>query len=189
LNVLILDNYDSFTWNLVQAAESLGAVCETVRSDRISISEVTGRRPDRIILSPGPFGPEKTGVCPEVVSKLSGSIPILGVCLGMQVIAAVAGARVYPSGQPVHGKAHPIMHQGQGVLAGIPNPFLAARYHSLHVDPATVPAALEITARTADGIIMGCRLKGTATEGVLFHPESFLTEHGPALLRNFLHVV
>jgi anthranilate/para-aminobenzoate synthase component II len=107
----------------------------------------------------------------------------------MQVIAAVAGARVYPSGQPVHGKAHAIVHQEQGILAGIPNPFLAARYHSLHVHPATVPAALEITARTVDGIIMGCRLKGTATEGVLFHPESFLTEYGPALLRNFLHVV
>lgn len=188
MDTLILDNYDSFTWNLVQAAESLGVNCEVVRSDRIGLEEIARRSPDRIILSPGPFGPERTGVCREVVSKLSGTIPMLGVCLGMQVIAATAGARVCPSGRPVHGKAHPVFHSGQGSLRGIPNPFLGARYHSLQVDPETVPPTLEVTARTADGIIMGCRLKGTATEGVLFHPESFLTEHGTDLLRNFLHV-
>ena len=188
MTALILDNYDSFTWNLVQAAEALGAHCEVVRSDSVTLEEVVARRPDRIILSPGPFGPERTGVCPDVVSRLSGAIPILGVCLGMQVIAAASGARVCPSGQPVHGKAHAIFHDGQGVLAGIPSPFRAARYHSLQVDPSSIPAGLEITARTDDGIVMGCRLKQTATEGVLFHPESFLTEHGPDLLRNFLHV-
>ncbi len=186
MTVLILDNYDSFTWNLVQAAESLGASCEVRRSDRISLAEVLTLRPDRIILSPGPFGPERTGICPEVVCRLSGTVPILGVCLGMQVIASVAGATVCPSGRPVHGKAHQVFHSAEGIFDGIPSPFLAARYHSLQVDPGTVPPSLEITARTADGVIMGCRLRNTATEGLLFHPESFLTEYGTELLRNFL---
>ena len=186
MNVLILDNYDSFTWNLVQAAESLGAACEVRRSDQITFQELLACRPDRIILSPGPFGPERTGICPQVVCRLSGEIPILGVCLGMQVIASVAGATVCPSGRPVHGKAHPVFHSADGIFDGIPSPFLAARYHSLQVDPATVPESLIITARTEDGVIMGCRLRNTATEGVLFHPESFLTEHGTELLRNFL---
>jgi anthranilate synthase/aminodeoxychorismate synthase-like glutamine amidotransferase len=186
VTVLILDNYDSFTWNLVQAAESLGASCDVRRSDRIGFPEVLTLKPDRIILSPGPFGPERTGICPEVVRRLSGTVPILGVCLGMQVIAAVAGATVNPSGRPVHGKAHRVFHQAEGIFAGIPNPFLAARYHSLQVDRHTVPSALEITAQTADGVIMGCRLRNTSTEGLLFHPESFLTEYGTELLRNFL---
>jgi anthranilate synthase/aminodeoxychorismate synthase-like glutamine amidotransferase len=186
VKVLILDNYDSFTWNLVQAVESQGASCAVVRSDRISLNEVVVLKPERIILSPGPFGPEQTGVCSEVVAKLSGTVAILGVCLGMQVIATVAGARVCPSGRPVHGKADCIFHGGTGILHSIPSPFRAARYHSLHIDPATIPSQLEVTARTADGIIMGCRLGGTATEGLLFHPESFLTEHGRDLIGNFL---
>jgi anthranilate synthase/aminodeoxychorismate synthase-like glutamine amidotransferase len=196
VNVLILDNYDSFTWNLVQAVESFGASCTVVRSDRMSLDEVVAFKPERIILSPGPFGPEQTGVCPEVVAKLSGTVAILGVCLGMQVIATVAGARVCPSGRPVHGKAHCIFHDGAGILHSIPSPFRAARYHSLHVDTASVLsnrrqdrrdyAQLEVTARTEDGVIMGCRIAGTATEGVLFHPESFLTEHGRELIGNFL---
>ena len=184
--VLILDNYDSFTWNLVQAVESLGAECRVARSDRISLEEVKAIAPDGIILSPGPFGPERTGICAQVVRELAGDVPILGVCLGMQVIAVVGGAQVRPSGKPVHGKANAVWHAGEGIFAGVPNPFQAARYHSLQIDPATVPDSLEITARTADGIIMGCRLAGTLAEGVLFHPESFLTEHGPRLLRNFL---
>jgi anthranilate synthase/aminodeoxychorismate synthase-like glutamine amidotransferase len=186
VNVLILDNYDSFTWNLVQAVESFGATCTVVRSDRISLDEVVAFRAERIILSPGPFGPDQAGICPEVVAKLSGTVAILGVCLGMQVIATVAGARVCPSGRPVHGKAHCIFHNGAGILQSIPSPFRAARYHSLQVDPATVPPQLEVTAKTADGVIMGCRLAGTATEGLLFHPESFLTEHGRELIGNFL---
>jgi anthranilate synthase/aminodeoxychorismate synthase-like glutamine amidotransferase len=186
VTVLILDNYDSFTWNLVQAAESLGAHCEVRRSDSIGLEEVRTLQPDRIILSPGPFGPDRTGSCPEVVRGLSGTVPILGVCLGMQVIAAVAGAAVRPSGRPVHGKAHQVFHSAEGIFDGVPSPFLAARYHSLQVDPGTVPPALEITARTADGVIMGCRLRDTATQGVMFHPESFLTEYGTELLRNFL---
>lgn len=185
-DALILDNYDSFTWNLVQAVEALGAACVVRRSDRIALDEVVALAPRRIILSPGPFGPERTGICPEVVTRLADRVPILGVCLGMQVIATVAGAVVRPSGRPVHGKASPVCHTAQGVLRGLPSPFLAARYHSLHVDPVSVPPSLEITACTPDGVIMACRLRGTHAEGVLFHPESFLTEHGPSLLRNFL---
>ena len=186
MNVLILDNYDSFTWNLVQAVESFGASCTVVRSDRMSLDEVVAFKPERIVLSPGPFGPERTGICPEVVKQLSGTVAILGICLGMQVIATVAGARVCPSGRPVHGKAHCIFHNGAGILHAIPSPFQAARYHSLQVDPASVPSQLEVTAQTADGVIMGCRLAGTATEGLLFHPESFLTERGRELIENFL---
>ena len=185
-DVLILDNYDSFTWNLVQAVESLGASCLVRRSDRISLEETADLAPRRIILSPGPFGPERTGICAKVVRKWADRIPILGVCLGMQVIATVGGARVEPSGQPVHGKAHPVCHSGHGVLRNLPSPFLGARYHSLYVAPDSITPSLEVTAWTGEGIIMGCRLRGTRAEGVLFHPESFLTEHGGALLRNFL---
>ncbi|HLK47708.1 MAG TPA: aminodeoxychorismate/anthranilate synthase component II [Bryobacteraceae bacterium] len=192
-DVLILDNYDSFTWNLVQAVESLGARCYVRRSDRVTVAEVRDLAPRRIILSPGPFGPEQTGICREVVQEFADRVPILGVCLGMQVIATIGGALVCPSGRPVHGKAAPVCHTGQGILRGLPSPFLGARYHSLQVEPRSIRPALEVTAWTAEGIIMGCRLRGTEAEGVLFHPESFLTEHGPLLLRNFLegrgHVV
>ena len=185
-DVLILDNYDSFTWNLVQAIEGLGAKTLVRRSDRIELEEIGSLAPRRIILSPGPFGPERTGVCAEAVRQFGARIPTLGVCLGMQVIATVAGAAVRPSGRPVHGKASPVSHEQQGVLRGLPSPFLAARYHSLAVDPDSLPAALEVTAWTAEGMIMACRLHDSRTEGVLFHPESFLTEHGTTLLRNFL---
>ncbi|MBZ5578478.1 MAG: aminodeoxychorismate/anthranilate synthase component II [Acidobacteriia bacterium] len=185
-DVLILDNYDSFTWNLVQAVEGLGARCIVRRSDRIDLEETAALAPRRVILSPGPYGPERTGICAGVVRRFASRIPMLGVCLGMQVIATVAGAAVAPSGHPVHGKASPVCHAGQGVLRDLPSPFWGARYHSLQVEPRSVPPALEVTAWTADGIIMGCRLRGTRAEGVLFHPESFLTEHGGALLRNFL---
>ena len=185
-DVLILDNYDSFTWNLVQAVEGLGAKTVVRRSDRIGLEEIASLAPRRIILSPGPFGPERTGVCAEAVRQFATRIPILGVCLGMQVIATVAGATVRPSGRPVHGKASPVSHDERGVLRGIPSPFLAARYHSLTVDPDSVPPGLEVTAWTAAGMIMACRLREARAEGVLFHPESFLTAHGHTLLRNFL---
>jgi para-aminobenzoate synthetase component 2 len=185
-DVLILDNYDSFTWNLMQAVEGLGARTLVCRSDRIRLEEIASLAPGHIILSPGPFGPERTGVCAEAVRHFGARIPMLGVCLGMQVIATVGGAAVRPSGRPVHGKASPVCHASQGVLKGLPSPFLAARYHSLAVDPGSVPPALEVTAWTESGTIMACRLRETLAEGVLFHPESFLTEHGKTVLANFL---
>jgi anthranilate synthase/aminodeoxychorismate synthase-like glutamine amidotransferase len=189
LKVLVLDNYDSFTWNLVQALETAGGSCVVHRSDRINLAEVEAFAPDRIVISPGPFGPDQTGVCRDVVKMFSGRVPILGVCLGMQVIAKVMGAGVHPSGHPVHGKASRIRHDGKGLLHGLPNPFLGGRYHSLVIDPASVSADLEISAWSEDGHIMGFRLPRAAVDGVLFHPESFLTEHGARIFENFLHVV
>ncbi|MEO5923317.1 MAG: aminodeoxychorismate/anthranilate synthase component II [Bryobacteraceae bacterium] len=187
--VVVLDNYDSFTWNLVHALEAAGGSCKVYRSDCISLSEVEALDPHAIVLSPGPFGPHQTGICPDVVKVLGDRIPILGVCLGMQVIATVAGATVKPSGHPVHGKASMIHHDGRGVLAGLPEQFSAGRYHSLIVDPTTVPDSLEITSWSEDGTIMGCRMRGKPVEGVLFHPESFLTDLGPRIFESFLNVV
>lgn len=186
MTVLVLDNYDSFTWNLVQAFEAGGARCAVHRSDRIDLAGIAELAPERIVLSPGPLGPRQAGVCGEVVERLGRTVPILGVCLGMQVIATVAGAEVAPSGRPVHGKTSSVTHDGKGVLRGVPSPFRAARYHSLAVIPSTIPPALEVSAWTEDGTVMGCRMKDTLAEGVLFHPESFLTEHGAAILMNFL---
>ena len=184
--VLVLDNYDSFTWNLVDALEAAGGKCRVHRADRITLSEIEALKPERIVLSPGPFGPDQTGVCPDVLHAFSGRVPILGVCLGMQVIAKVNGADVVPSGRPVHGKASTIRHDGRGVLRGLPNPFQGGRYHSLVIAPSTVPEALEVTAWSVDGHIMGCRTRDGAVEGVMFHPESFLTEHGARVFSNFL---
>jgi para-aminobenzoate synthetase component II len=186
LKVLVLDNYDSFTWNLVHGLEAAGGQCLVRRSDRITLREVAEVKPERIVLSPGPFGPEQTGVCPDVVREFGGEIPILGVCLGMQVIATVTGAAVRPSGRPVHGKTSSIRHDNQGLLRGLPNPFSGGRYHSLIVDPSTVSDEFEASAWSEDGHIMGCRMRGRAVEGVLFHPESFLTEQGARVFENFL---
>lgn len=184
--VVVLDNYDSFTWNLVHALEAAGGSCVVYRSDRVTLGEVEASQPHAIVLSPGPFGPQQTGICADVVKSLN--VPMLGVCLGMQVIATVAGARVVASGRPVHGKASAIRHDGRGVLRGLPNPFAAGRYHSLIVDPASMPAGLEATSWTEDGTIMGCRVLGRPVEGVLFHPESFLTEQGSMVIQNFLEI-
>lgn len=193
MKLLVLDNYDSFTWNLVQALEAAGGRCEVHRSDRLHLSGVEAFAPQGIILSPGPFGPHQTGICADVVRTFGDRLPILGVCLGMQVIATVLGAEVRPSGRPVHGKASAIAHNNQGVLQGLPNPFAGGRYHSLIVDPATASPDFEATAWSAEGDIMGCRMRGRPVEGVLFHPESFLTEQGSRVFENFLraaaHVV
>jgi anthranilate synthase/aminodeoxychorismate synthase-like glutamine amidotransferase len=193
MKVLVIDNYDSFTWNLVHALEAAGGSCLVYRSDAISLAEVAALEPERIVISPGPFGPDQTGICPEVVRTFRDRVPILGVCLGMQVIAKAAGAEVRPSGRPVHGKTSKVQHDNQGLLHGLPNPFWGGRYHSLVVDPATVSAELEVSAWTEDGQIMGCRMRGRPVEGVLFHPESFLTEQGARIFENFLearaHVV
>ncbi len=186
MHVLVVDNYDSFTWNLVQGLEAAGAACTVCRNDAIDLDQVEALAPDRLVLSPGPFGPDATGSCPELVRALAPRLPILGVCLGMQVVAAVAGARIVPSGAPVHGKQRLIHHDGSGVLAGLPSPMLAGLYHSLIIEPESVPESLRVTARTDAGTIMGVRVRGTRTEGTMFHPESFLTEHGDRLLRNFL---
>jgi len=186
MKVLVLDNYDSFTWNLVDGLESAGAQCLVYRSDRITLPEVESLAPERIVLSPGPFGPDQTGICREVVENFSGRIPILGVCLGMQVIAKTMGAEVGPSGHPVHGKASKIRHDNQGLLRGLSNPFLAGRYHSLVVTAPSDSPNFEASAWSEDGQIMGCRKRGSQMEGVLFHPESFLTEEGPGIFENFL---
>jgi anthranilate synthase/aminodeoxychorismate synthase-like glutamine amidotransferase len=193
VKILVIDNHDSFTWNLVHGLEAAGGTCLVRRSDRMHLKDVEALQPDRIVLSPGPFGPEQTGICPDVVRAFGQRIPILGVCLGMQVIAKTMGAVVAPSGRPVHGKASKIRHDNQGLLRGLPDPFLGGRYHSLVVSPPTVPNELEISAWSEDGHIMGCRMRGRPVEGVLFHPESFLTEQGTRIFENFLdpqvHVV
>jgi anthranilate synthase/aminodeoxychorismate synthase-like glutamine amidotransferase len=186
MKVLVLDNYDSFTWNLVHGLEAAGGKCIVHRSDRVSLDEIKALNPDRIVLSPGPFGPDQTGVCPDVVRAFHDRVPILGVCLGMQVIATVAGADVVESGLPVHGKASMIQHDGQGLLRGMPQPFVAGRYHSLIVDPSSIPPGLIISAKSEDGHVMGCRLGGSLVEGLLFHPESFLTEQGFRIFENFM---
>jgi anthranilate synthase/aminodeoxychorismate synthase-like glutamine amidotransferase len=182
----VLDNYDSFTWNLVQPLAAWGAECLVNRSDRVTCAEVAELAPDRIIISPGPFGPDRTGACADVVRELGPRVPLLGVCLGMQVIAAVAGAEIRESGAPVHGKRRQVRHGGDGVLRGLPDPLTVGLYHSLIVVPDSVPTSLEVTARADDGVIMACRLRAQPVEGVLFHPESFLTDQGDRILRNFM---
>jgi anthranilate synthase component II len=186
MRVLVLDNYDSFTGNVVHMLESLGSECEVRRSDAIGLEQIAALQPDRIVLSPGPFGPDQAGICPEVVRAFSGDVPVLGICLGMQVIAAVAGAIVRPSGRPVHGRVSSVFHTGDGIFEGLPNPFPAARYHSLQVVAELLPSNLEMTAWTGDGVVMGCRMRNRRADGVLFHPESFLTGHGRRLFQNFL---
>lgn len=187
MRVLVLDNQDSFTHNLVQALEGLEAECLVHRSDAISLEEVKALQPQRILISPGPFGPAEAGVSTQVVEKLTGEIPILGVCLGMQVIAAVVGAKILPARRPVHGKTAEIRHDGKGVFEALPNPFTAARYHSLVVDGSCEPSFLEFSAWAEDGEVMGLRLYALGVEGVQFHPESFLTPAGSDLLFNFLY--
>ena len=184
--LLLIDNYDSFTYNLYQYLSELGAEVVTVRNDKITLEEVADMSPEGIVISPGPGTPRESGISNDVIRHFGPQLPVLGVCLGHQCIGDVYGARVDRAEEIRHGKTSMINHQGTGVLAGLPNPFEAIRYHSLVVYPETVPDCLEVTAWTDDGLIMGLRHKEFPVEGVQFHPESILTPVGHDLLRNFL---
>ena len=189
--LLMIDNYDSFTYNLVQYFGELGQEVKVVRNDAMTVAQIAGLGASRIVISPGPCTPDQAGVSLEVLEKLSGKVPILGVCLGHQSLGQAFGGKVIRAKTIMHGKTSPIHHSGTGVFAGLPNPFLATRYHSLVVERESLPDCLEITAWTQneDGSfdeIMGLRHKTLAVEGVQFHPESILTEHGHDMLRNFL---
>ena len=189
--LLMIDNYDSFTFNLVQYLQVLGAEVEVVRNDAMTVDEIEKLAPQRIVISPGPCTPNEAGVSLEVIERLGPTTPILGVCLGHQSIGQAYGGKVVRAGRIMHGKTSPIRHQGQGVFAGLPDGYEATRYHSLVVERASLPQALATTAWTEneDGSfeeIMGLRHREHPVEGVQFHPESILTEHGHALLRNFL---
>jgi anthranilate synthase component 2 len=185
--VLVLDNYDSFTYNLVQYLGELGAEVSVVRNDCVSIDEIADARPERIVISPGPGRPEDAGVTMEAIRRLGERTPILGVCLGHQAIGAVFGGEVIRAAMPMHGKTSTIEHNGRGLFNGITGPFVASRYHSLIVAEQGLPADLEVTARTQeDGTIMGLRHRQWPVHGVQFHPESVLTEEGRRILRNFL---
>lgn len=189
--ILMIDNYDSFTYNLVQYLQSLGAEVEVVRNDALSVDDIAKMAPQRIVISPGPCTPNEAGVSLQVIEQLGATTPILGVCLGHQSIGQAYGGDVIRAGRIMHGKVSPIRHEGRGVFAGLPDRYEATRYHSLVVDRTTLPDALEVTAWTEneDGSmeeIMGLRHREFPVEGVQFHPESILTQHGHALLKNFL---
>ncbi|HSD40439.1 MAG TPA: aminodeoxychorismate/anthranilate synthase component II [Burkholderiales bacterium] len=185
--VLMIDNYDSFTYNLVQYLGELGVEVTVVRNDEVAVDDVERMRPERIVISPGPCTPNEAGISVETIRQLGGKVPILGVCLGHQAIGQAYGGKVLHAKTLMHGKTSPIHHAGAGVFRGLPSPFTATRYHSLAVERPGLPDCLEITAWTEDGEIMGLRHRTLAVEGVQFHPESILTEHGHALLRNFLN--
>src|SRR3989338_2657868 len=184
--LLMIDNYDSFTYNLVQYLGELGADVRVYRNDRITVPEIEKLQPDHIVISPGPCPPNEAGVSVETIQKLGGKFPILGVCLGNQSIGQAYGGKIVRAKQLMHGKTSMIHHKGQGVFQGLPDPFEATRYHSLVIERDSIPEVLEITAWTDDGEIMGVRHKTLAIEGVQFHPESILTQHGHDLLANFL---
>lgn len=184
--ILVVDNYDSFVFNLVQYLYQLGAECEVLRNDEVTTAHAQDGF-DGVLLSPGPGTPEEAGVCVDMVRRCAATgVPVFGVCLGMQSMQVAYGGVVDRAPELLHGKTSPVFHEGRGVFAGLPTPFIATRYHSLAAEPATVPAELEVTARTGDGIIMGLRHRELPVEGVQFHPESVLTEHGHRMLANWL---
>ncbi len=185
-NILLIDNYDSFTYNLVHYLSALDAEVEVVRNDAMSAADMLSKRPDGIVISPGPASPNEAGVCLELLALNQGCIPLLGVCLGHQSIGQAYGGKVVRAGVVMHGKTSPVQHTGQGIFAGIPSPFTATRYHSLIVERASLPACLAVTAETEDGTIMGLQHVSQPIFGVQFHPESIASEHGHALLKNFL---
>lgn len=184
--ILVIDNYDSFTFNLVQYLGELGEQLKVFRNDAITLPEIERLRPAAIVISPGPGRPEHSGIIVEAIRQFAGTIPLLGVCLGHQAIGAAFGGDIVPAPTLMHGKTSEIFHDGRTVFNGMENPFRATRYHSLVVASACLPDCLEVSARTADGIIMGLRHRELVVEGVQFHPESILTEAGKQLLRNFL---
>ncbi|MFN3293276.1 MAG: anthranilate synthase component II [Gemmobacter sp.] len=185
--ILLIDNYDSFTFNLVHYFGELGAEVRVVRNDALDVQAAMGLRPDAIVLSPGPCDPDQAGIClPLTLAAAEARVPLLGVCLGHQTIGQAFGGKVVRAPQIVHGKTDLMHHKGQGVFAGLPTPVRATRYHSLVVERASLPDCLEITAETGDGLIMGLRHRNLPIEGVQFHPESIASEHGHAMLRNFL---
>ena len=184
--LIMIDNYDSFTYNLVQYLGELGEEVRTFRNDEITLQDIEAMRPDRIMLSPGPCTPNQAGISLSVIDHFKGQIPLMGVCLGHQSIGQAFGGHVVHAKSIMHGKTSPIRHINEGVFNNIPNPFTVTRYHSLVLEKSSLPPCLEVTAWTDDGEIMGVRHRELAIEGVQFHPESILTEHGHALLKNFL---
>ena len=186
--LLLIDNYDSFTYNLYHYLAELGAEVMVRRNDRLSTDDAFALKPEGIVLSPGPCTPNEAGICLDLISKANGTMPILGVCLGHQAIGQAYGGRVVRAGEPMHGKVSSIHHTGKGVFRGLNKDFAATRYHSLTIEPESVPADLEITATTGDGTIMGVMHKRHPVHGVQFHPESIASENGHALLLNFLKI-
>ena len=184
--LLMIDNYDSFTWNLVQYLGELGADVHVHRNDAITLEQIEAWQPAAIVISPGPCTPREAGISVPVVERFAGRIPILGVCLGHQSIGQAFGGNIVRAQRVMHGKLSSVTHRGEGVFAGLPSPFAVTRYHSLAIERASLPACLAVTAEADDGEIMGVRHRTLAVEGVQFHPEAILTEHGHALLQNFL---
>jgi anthranilate synthase/aminodeoxychorismate synthase-like glutamine amidotransferase len=184
--LLLIDNYDSFTFNLYHFLGDVGGRCEVVRNDKLTVAEALARQPEAIVLSPGPCTPDDAGICLDLIAAAAGKVPILGVCLGHQAIGQAFGGNVVRAPAPMHGKTSRIFHAGTDVLEGIPTPFTATRYHSLIIDRASLPADLIATAWTEDGLVMGLRHRSLPVYGVQFHPESIASEHGHKLLANFL---
>ena len=184
--LLLIDNYDSFTYNLYHFLGELGASVEVWRNDSMSAEEALALKPEGIVISPGPCDPDKAGICLELIEKAGGDYPMLGVCLGHQAIGQAYGAKVVRAPSPMHGKLSPVSHEGKSVFSGLPSPLTATRYHSLTLEPESIPDCLEVTARTEDGVIMGLQHRELPLHGVQFHPESIASEAGHALLENFL---
>ena len=187
--ILLIDNYDSFTFNLVHFLGDVGARCEVVRNDALTVADALARQPEAIVLSPGPCTPNEAGICLDLIAAAAGKIPLLGVCLGHQAIGQAFGGRVVRAPAPMHGKLSLVSHSGTDILEGVASPFTATRYHSLVVDRPSLPEALVATAWTEDGLIMAMRHRLLPIFGVQFHPESIMTQHGHAMLANFLRIV
>jgi anthranilate synthase component II len=184
--LLLIDNYDSFTYNLVQYLGELGADVHVHRNDVLTLEQIAAWEPEHIVISPGPCTPSEAGISVPLIRRFAGTVPILGVCLGHQAIGQAFGGNIVRAARVMHGKVSPVAHDGHGVFTGLPSPLTATRYHSLAIERASMPACLEVTATSDDGEVMGVRHREWPVEGVQFHPEAILTEHGHALLRNFL---